>query len=85
MVAIANLEFQAGDFGRRVPRDRSASDCFACWFVRGLFVAFLVFWLILIAFALWHYLPDRDTVQGFLSPTAAQARDGGWIALSEGL
>ncbi|AZV00375.1 hypothetical protein pthi1_p10 [Paracoccus phage vB_PthS_Pthi1] len=84
MAAIDNIGFQIRDFARRVPQKRSRSACAACWFVRGLFVAGLVFWLILAAFALWSYLPEAGTVLDYLSPTAVQARDAGWVALSEG-
>lgn len=63
---------------------RSVSACLACWFVRSLFAAGLIFWLILAPVALWHFLPDMQSVLDFLSPTAAQAR-GGWVALAEGL
>lgn len=84
MAAVANLTFQLGDFARRVPQERNRGACAACWFVRGLFVAGVVFWLILAGFALWSCLPEAGTVLDYLSPTAVQARDTGWVALSEG-
>lgn len=84
MAAVANLTFQLGHLARRAPAARDRRACAACWFVRSLFVAGLVFWLILAGFALWSYLPEAGTVLDYLSPTAVQARDGGWVALSEG-
>lgn len=84
MAAIDNIDFQLRDFARRAPAARDRRACAACWFVRGLFVAGVVFWLILAGFALWSCLPEAGTVLDYLSPTAVQARDTGWVALSEG-
>ncbi len=83
MAALANINFQIRDFARRLPAERR-SPCAACWFVRSLFIAGLVFWLILIGAVLCSYLPEASTVLDFLSPTAAQSLDAGWVALSEG-
>ncbi|MDQ7775283.1 MAG: hypothetical protein Q4615_04870 [Paracoccus aminovorans] len=84
MVALSNLDFQLHDFAARAPQKRSRADCMACWFVRMLFVAWLAFWLTVGGVVAWNYLPGRGAVLDFLSPTAAQARDSGWAALSEG-
>ncbi|QFG35299.1 hypothetical protein BDE18_3352 [Paracoccus pantotrophus] len=84
MAALANTDFQLRDFARRVPAERDQRACAACWFVRILFIAGIVFWLILAGFAIWSYLPAAGTVLDYLSPTAVQARDAGWAALSEG-
>ncbi|QFG38325.1 hypothetical protein BDE18_0388 [Paracoccus pantotrophus] len=84
MAAIANIDFQLRDFARRVPAERDRRTCAACWFVRSLFIAGIVFWLILAGFVLWSSLPDVGAILDFLSPTAAQSLDAGWVALSEG-
>lgn len=85
MVALPNLDFQLRDFAARVPQKRSRADCMACWFVRMLFVAWLAFWLTIGGVIGWHHLPEAGAVLDFLAPTAAQTRDAGWVALSEGL
>ncbi|MDK8874712.1 hypothetical protein [Paracoccus sp. SSJ] len=85
MAAIDNIDFPLRDFGRRVPAARDRRACAACWFISALFAAGLLFWLVVACWMLWDYLPDTGAVLDFLAPTATQARDGGWVALSEGL
>lgn len=66
-------------------RSRSIGACISCWFMRTLVFAFVAFWLI-VAWALAApALPDTATIIDFIAPTAAQARDSGWVTLSEGL
>ncbi|MBB4630297.1 hypothetical protein [Paracoccus denitrificans] len=85
MAAIDNIDFQLRNFGRRVPvaRDRRARA--TCWFIIALFAAGLLFCLVVACWMLWDYLPDTGAVLDFIAPTAVQARDGGWVAMSEGL
>ncbi|MFC3569174.1 hypothetical protein [Paracoccus simplex] len=85
MAAIDNIDFQLRDFARRAPAVQDRRACAACWFVRALFAAGLLFWLVVAGWMLWDYLPDTGAVLDFLAPTAAQAREAGWVALSEGL
>lgn len=87
MALLENIAFQIRDSAARAPVERSRGDCLACWFMRLLVVAFIIYGLlclILGAFALWHFLPDAQAVLDFVAPTAAQSRGMGWVALSEG-
>ncbi len=84
MALAENLTFQISDAARRMPVRRSWGDCIACWLVRCLFAAGVLFWLIGASIVLWPYLPSAQAVIDFVAPTAAQARDAGWVALSEG-
>lgn len=84
MMALAErIAFLDDEYAAR-KSSRSVSACLVCWFVRCMFLAGVLFWLILGAYGLLALLPDAQAVLDTLSPTAAQARDAGWVALSEG-
>lgn len=55
--------------------------------VRGALLAIAIFAMIILLLLVWHIAStalDWSEIRDFVAPTAAQARDGGWMTLSEG-
>lgn len=64
---------------------RRRKSCAACWTGRLLLAAIVIFWIIVAAALFWPALPERADILDLIAPTAAQARDTGWVAIMEGL
>lgn len=64
---------------------RLRTSCAACWTARLLLAGAVIFWTIAATATVWRSLPERTDILDHLAPTAAQARDTGWVAIVEGL
>lgn len=78
-------EMQGWDPEADPPDRRRRYSCAACWAGRLLLAGVVVFWAAIAATMLWPAMPEAAEVVDYLAPTAAQARDTGWIAIMEGL
>lgn len=86
LIRIDGLPEMQGWYPEMEPMARRLrTSCAACWTARLLLAGFVLFWIVVIAGALWSALPDRTAVIDLIAPTAAQARETGWVAIMEGL
>lgn len=64
---------------------RLRTSCAACWTARLLLAGFVIFWIIVATALVWRAMPERADILDLIAPTAAQARNSGWVAIVEGL